>query len=129
MTTPTNLRFADSHEWVQDNGDGTVTMGISDHAQQALGDVVYVELPEVGADIDAGSEFALVESVKAASDVYTPVSGTVVEVNEELVDAPETINEHCYTDGWMVKIKFSDETEIAALKDAEAYDAMTEQDD
>lgn len=116
-----NLLYSESHEWVLRAEDGTVTVGLSDHAQSALGDVVYVELPEVGADVSKEEEVALVESVKAASDVYTPVSGEVIAVNEALVDAPETINESCYESGWLFKIKLADEGELELLLKAEAY--------
>jgi glycine cleavage system H protein len=121
---PSNLRFAKSHEWVLDNGDGTVTVGISDHAQELLGDVVFVELPEVGRELSAGDDFSLVESVKAASDVYCPVSGEVIEVNEVLDDAPETLNEDPYTQGWIAKLRISNEAEIAELLDASGYEAV-----
>jgi len=115
------LKFTESHEWVRDNGDGTVTIGISEHAQEMLGDVVFVELPETDTEIDAGDSFSLVESVKAASDIYAPVSGVVVEVNEELQDSPELINEEPYEGGWIVKVKMSDPAELDDLKDAEEY--------
>ncbi|WP_177335151.1 glycine cleavage system protein GcvH, partial [Klebsiella variicola] len=94
------LKFTESHEWVRDNGDGTVTIGISEHAQEMLGDVVFVELPEIDAEIDAGDSFSLVESVKAASDIYAPVTGVVIEVNEDLQNSPELINEEPYDGGW-----------------------------
>lgn len=122
------LKFAESHEWVRDNGDGTVTIGISEHAQELLGDVVFVELPEVDAEIDAGDSFSLVESVKAASDIYAPVTGVVVEVNEELGDSPELINEEPYEGGWIVKVKMSDPAELDDLKDAEEYLSSIEED-
>ena len=115
------LKFTDSHEWVRDNGDGTVTIGISEHAQQMLGDVVFVDLPEVESSLEAGDSFSLVESVKAASDIYAPVSGEIVEVNEELEDSPELINEEPYDGGWIAKVKLSDPTELENLKDAEEY--------
>lgn len=121
---PTNRRYAKSHEWVLDNGDGTVTVGISDHAQELLGDVVFVELPEVGRTLNAGDDFSLVESVKAASDVYCPVSGEIIAVNEALEDAPETLNEDSYTEGWIAKLKISDPSEISALMDAASYEAV-----
>ncbi|WP_415905659.1 glycine cleavage system protein GcvH [Neptuniibacter sp. QD48_55] len=123
MSIPSNYLFTPSHEWVLDNGDGTISLGVSDHAQELLGDVVFVELPEIGHAVEAGEEFSLVESVKAASDIYSPVGGEVVEVNEALEDAPETINEAPYTDGWIVKIKLSDSSELAKLLNAEAYEA------
>ncbi|UUM33024.1 glycine cleavage system protein GcvH [Vibrio japonicus] len=115
------LKFADSHEWVRDNGDGTATIGISEHAQEMLGDVVFVDLPEVEAEIEAGDSFSLVESVKAASDIYAPISGEIVEINEELEDSPELINEEPYEGGWIVKVKMSDPSELDNLKDAEEY--------
>ncbi len=123
MSIPSNYLFAPSHEWVLDNGDGTVTVGISDHAQELLGDVVFVELPEEGREVEAGEEFSLVESVKAASDIYAPISGEVVAVNEELEDAPETVNESPFGDGWIVKIKVADAAELEKLLNAEAYEA------
>lgn len=123
---PDNLRYTESHEWVLDNGDGTVTIGITDHAQEALGDVVFVELPEVGRELDSGEEFGVIESVKAASDLYAPLSGEVVEVNESLEDAPETVNESPYKDGWIAKLKLSDDTALADLLDADAYAKIAE---
>ncbi|EGQ8134722.1 glycine cleavage system protein GcvH [Vibrio parahaemolyticus] len=115
------LKFTDSHEWVRDNGDGTVTIGISEHAQEMLGDVVFVDLPDVEDEVEAGESFSLVESVKAASDIYSPVTGEVVEINEELEDSPELINEEPYEGGWIVKVKLSDPSELDVLKDAEEY--------
>ena len=115
------LKFADSHEWVRDNGDGTVTIGISEHAQEMLGDVVFVDLPEVEDEIEAGDSFSLVESVKAASDIYEPITGEIVEINEELEDSPELINEEPFEGGWIVKVKMSDASELDNLKDAEEY--------
>lgn len=123
MSIPSNYRFASSHEWVLDNGDGTVTMGISDHAQELLGDVVFVELPEVGREVTAGEEFSLVESVKAASDIYAPVGGEVIAINEALEDEPETVNNEPFDGGWIVKIKLADAAELDALLDADAYAA------
>ncbi|EDP60734.1 glycine cleavage system protein GcvH [Vibrio sp. AND4] len=115
------LKFTDSHEWVRDNGDGTVTIGISEHAQEMLGDVVFVDLPEENDEVEAGESFSLVESVKAASDIYSPVTGAVVEINEELEDSPELINEEPYEGGWIVKVKLSDPSELNDLKDADEY--------
>ncbi len=115
------LKFAESHEWVKNNGDGTVTIGISEHAQQMLGDVVFVDLPEVGDSIEAGESFSLVESVKAASDIYAPVTGEIVEINEELEDSPELINEESYEGGWIVIVKLDDASELNNLKDSEEY--------
>ena len=125
-TIPDNLKYADSHEWVLDNGDGTVTVGITDHAQDLLGDVVYVELPEVGAEVTATEQFSLVESVKAASDIYAPVNGEVIEVNEALNDAPELINEAPYDGAWIAKIKLSDSADLDKLLDAAGYSATIE---
>ncbi|EKA4520820.1 glycine cleavage system protein GcvH [Vibrio cholerae] len=122
------LKFTESHEWVRDNGDGTVTIGISEHAQEMLGDVVFVELPEIDAEIDAGDSFSLVESVKAASDIYAPVTGVVIEVNDDLQNSPELINEEPYDGGWIVKVKMSDPDELKDLKDAEEYLASIEED-
>jgi glycine cleavage system H protein len=116
-----NYRFAASHEWVKDNEDGTVTMGISHHAQELLGDVVFVELPEEGDVITAGESFSLVESVKAASDVYAPVSGEIVAINETLEDSPELINEASFTEGWIAKIRLSNPEQLTNLLDSEAY--------
>lgn len=121
---PANLRYADSHEWIQDNGDGTVTIGITDHAQQSLGDVVFVELPEVSASLAKGDEFGVVESVKAASDLYAPVSGEVVAVNESLEDSPEAINESPYEDAWIMKVRLEESSELDDLLDADAYQAI-----
>ncbi|AGV20010.1 MULTISPECIES: glycine cleavage system protein GcvH [Vibrio] len=115
------LKFADSHEWVRDNGDGTVTIGISEHAQEMLGDVVFVDLPDVEDEVEAGESFSLVESVKAASDIYAPITGEIVEINEELEDSPELINEEPYEGGWIVKVKMSDVSELDNLKDADEY--------
>ena len=120
-TVPAELKYSESHEWVQDNGDGTVTIGITDHAQEALGDLVFVELPEVGREVAVEEACAVVESVKAASDIYSPLSGEIVETNEALVDAPETINQEPYTDGWIFKLRLADAGELAKLLDADAY--------
>lgn len=125
---PGNLKYTASHEWVLDNGDGTVTIGITEHAQEQLGDVVFVELPEIGREVEKGEEFSLVESVKAASDIYAPVSGEVAEVNEALEDAPETINEEAFEGGWIVKLKLADNAELGDLMDAAAYEAKVEED-
>jgi len=115
------LKFTESHEWVLDNGDGTITMGISNQAQKLLGDVVFVDLPDIGDETEAGDAFSLVESVKAASDLYAPVTGEVVEINEDLEDSPELVNESPYSAGWIVKIKLSDETELNNLLSSEDY--------
>ncbi len=124
-----SLKFTDSHEWVRDNGDGTVTIGISEHAQEMLGDVVFVDLPEVEDSIDAGDSFSLVESVKAASDIYAPVTGEIVEVNEDLEDSPELINEEPYDGGWIARVKLADPSELDDLKDAEEYLSSIEDED
>ncbi|WP_104203657.1 glycine cleavage system protein GcvH [Billgrantia saliphila] len=123
---PANLRYNDSHEWVLDNGDGTVTIGITDHAQEALGDVVFVELPEVGRTLAKGEEFGVIESVKAASDLYAPLAGEIVEVNEALEDAPETVNEAPYEGGWIMKVRVDDAAAVEALLDADAYQAIVD---
>ena len=119
--TPSELKYASSHEWALLEEDGTVTVGISDHAQEALGDVVFVELPDVGDILAAADEAGVVESVKAASDVYAPLAGEVIAVNALLEDAPETVNSDPYTDGWFYKLKPSDTTELEALLSAEEY--------
>lgn len=118
---PSELKYASSHEWVRDEGDGTFTVGISEHAQELLGDMVFVELPEVGEEVDAGEDCAVAESVKAASDIYAPISGEIVAINEDLEDAPETVNNDPYGDGWLFRIKASDESELENLLDAEGY--------
>ena len=125
MEIPEELKFTEDHEWVLVEDD-VVTVGISDFAQESLGDIVFVELPNVGAKVEAGKAFGVVESVKAVSDVYAPVSGQVVEINEELPDAPEVINTSPYEDGWMIKIKLEDPSELDALMDANAYQEFLE---
>jgi glycine cleavage system H protein len=126
---PGELKYAKSHEWARLEEDGTVTVGISDHAQDALGDVVFVELPEEGAELAAGDEAGVVESVKAASDIYAPVSGTVIAVNGGLEETPETVNSDPYNDGWFFKLKPTDSGELAKLLDAEAYQQHCSEDD
>jgi glycine cleavage system H protein len=126
---PGDLKFAKSHEWVRVEQDGTVTVGISDHAQGALGDLVYVELPEVGSSVQAGNGTAVVESVKAASDIYAPVSGEIIEVNDTLSDKPETINEDPYEAGWIFKLKVDDKSELDSLKSADEYAELIENGD
>tara|TARA_B100000965_G_scaffold348414_1_gene321030 strand:+ start:279 stop:665 length:387 start_codon:yes stop_codon:yes gene_type:complete len=123
---PSNLKFLDSHEWARVEDDGTVTVGISDHAQELLGDIVFVELPEVGKEISQSSDIAIVESVKAASDVYSPLTGEVTEINEALNDNPEIINSSPYEDGWFFKIKPQDISEMEKLLDADAYESSSE---
>ena len=126
---PGDLKFLKSHEWARIEDNGTVTVGISDHAQAALGDLVYVELPTMGDHIEAGTGAAVVESVKAASDVYSPVSGTVIAVNEALADAPETINGDAYGEGWLYVLKPSDLAELDALLSPDDYAEMIENDE
>ncbi len=115
------LRYCSTHEWVSSVDKGVVSIGITDHAQDQLGDLVFVELPEVGQVFEAEGECAVVESVKAASDIYSPVSGEVVEVNEALMDSPELVNDDPYGDGWLFKIRITDETELDNLLDADGY--------
>ncbi len=126
---PGDLKFLKSHEWLRVEGDGKVTIGISDHAQELLGDLVYVELPSVGDRVEAGNACAVVESVKAASDVYSPVSGTVVEVNDSLSDKPETINEDAFGDGWLMVVEIDDADPINDMLDPDAYAELLEDDD
>jgi glycine cleavage system H protein len=118
---PTELRYARSHEWARLEEDGTITVGITDHAQEQLGDVVFVELPEIGQTVAGGEEAGVVESVKAASDIYSPVSGSVVAVNEVLEEAPEKVNQDPYGDGWFFKLQPEDEADLEELLDAEGY--------
>ncbi|PLO99976.1 glycine cleavage system protein H, partial [Klebsiella pneumoniae] len=114
---PAELKYSKEHEWLRKEADGTYTVGITEHAQELLGDMVFVDLPEVGATVEAGADCAVAESVKAASDIYAPISGEIVAVNEELNDSPELVNSDPYTDGWIFKIKASDEAQVAALLD------------
>lgn len=123
------LGYAATHEWAKQDEEGLIVVGISDHAQDALGDIVYVELPEVGQQIVAGEEAGVVESVKAASDIYAPVSGAVEEINEGLEDSPETVNQDPYGDGWFFKLKVTDERELDDLLDADAYQELCESED
>lgn len=122
--TPEELHYASSHEWARLEEDGTVTVGITDHAQDALGDIVYVELPDEEQQVEAGAEAGVVESVKAASDIYAPVTGVVIAANEVLEDAPERVNEDPYGDGWFFRIQPDDPGELEDLLDAAAYDDM-----
>ncbi|KGM51466.1 glycine cleavage system protein H [Lysobacter concretionis Ko07 = DSM 16239] len=126
---PGDLKFLKSHEWARVEDDGKVTVGISDHAQGLLGDLVYVELPNVGDRIEAGTACAVVESVKAASDIYAPVTGTVVAVNEALNDKPETINEDAYGDGWIFTLEIEERDQLNDMLDPDAYAEMLEDDD
>lgn len=126
---PSELRYVDTHEWARLEDDGTVTVGITDHAQEALGDIVYVELPEVDTDGIAGEEAGVVESVKAASDVYFPISGTVIAVNSALTESPEIINTDPYGEGWFYKLKPRDPADLDDLLDAEGYAEVAENDE
>ncbi|HUO44041.1 MAG TPA: glycine cleavage system protein GcvH [Burkholderiales bacterium] len=125
MTLPTDLRYTKSHEWVKQENDGSVTVGITDHAQQMLGDLVFVEPPAVGRQVRQGEECAVVESVKAAADVYAPLSGEVIATNAELNDAPEKINADAYS-AWIFKLKPAEPAELAGLLDAAAYQAIAD---
>lgn len=127
MDFPGELKYTKEHEWIKDEGGGTVVVGITDYAQDSLGDVVYVELPQEGAQLTRNEPFGVVESVKAVSDLYSPVSGTVAEVNDAIVDSPETINEEPYGDAWMVKIELASSDELEGLLSAEEYKAFTEE--
>ena len=124
MSTPTDLRFTESHEWVRVDGN-TVTVGITAYAQSSLGDVVYVDMPDVDDAFSQGDELAEIESVKAVSNIYAPVSGTVTEVNEDIEDGPEVVNEDPYSAGWLFKMTLDDASELDGLLDAAAYDAHT----
>lgn len=128
MEFPEELKYTEEHEWVLVE-DTIITIGITDFAQDSLGDVVFVELPEVGADVVAGKSFGVVESVKAVSDIYAPVSGEVVEINEELPETPELINTSPYEDGWMIKVRINDPADLADLMDADAYQAFVEEEE
>ena len=121
---PAGLRYAKSHEWVKLESDGTATVGITDYAQSALGDITYVQLPKVGATLKAGETFGVVESVKAASDLYAPVAGTVVATNSGLDSAPESLNTAPYDGAWMLKVKLANPADVAALLDADAYQKL-----
>lgn len=118
---PSELKYVATHEWVRNEGDGIVTVGITEHAQELLGDMVFVELPDVDDEINTGDDVSVAESVKAASDIYAPLTGTVVEVNENLEDSPELVNSDAFGDGWLFKMKVEDESELDNLLDAEAY--------
>ncbi len=124
---PSDLKYTKSHEWVSDNENGTITVGITDHAQELLGDLVFVELPEVGKELDAEEACAVVESVKAASDIYAPVAGEVTEVNEALEDQPELINSDPYGEGWLFKMKVADPDSLESLLSADDYAAAAEE--
>ncbi|EPW7976496.1 glycine cleavage system protein GcvH [Cronobacter turicensis] len=123
---PNELKYSKEHEWLRKEADGTYTVGITEHAQELLGDMVFVDLPDVGTTVNAGDDCAVAESVKAASDIYAPVSGEIVAVNDALSDSPELVNSEPYGQGWIFKIKASDETQVAALLDASTYEALLE---
>jgi glycine cleavage system H protein len=125
MNVPEELRYSSDHEWASRDGD-VVRIGVTDYAQDALGDVVFVQVPTVGADVKAGEAFGEVESTKSVSDVYAPVSGTVVEINEALADAPQALNEDPYGEGWICAIRMSDPSELDDLLDAAAYRKLIE---
>ena len=124
---PSDLSYAASHEWLRLEGDGTALVGVTDHAQDALGDVVYVELPEIGAQIDAGAEVAVVESVKAASDIYSPVTGEILLINDALEDQPDLVNSSPYADGWLFSVRLDNPEEVQAMLDADAYQAVIDE--
>ncbi|ADM96878.1 glycine cleavage system protein GcvH [Dickeya dadantii] len=126
---PAELKYTSSHEWVMAEGNGVYSVGITEHAQELLGDMVFIDLPEVGSTVNAGDDCAVAESVKAASDIYAPISGEVVEVNEELEGAPELVNSAPYAEGWLFRIKASDEDELNELLDAAGYQALLEEED
>lgn len=126
---PGDLLFTEEHEWLRREDDGSVTVGITDHAQAALGDLVYVELPEIGAELDSGGDMAVVESVKAASDVYAPIAGIVEAVNEELGDDPEIINGDPYGDGWIVRLRPTEAIDESALLTPDAYQSLLDEED
>ena len=126
---PGDLLYTSEHEWLRREDDGSVTIGITDHAQSALGDLVYVELPEVGQDLEHGGDMAVVESVKAASDVYAPIDGSVVAVNEELADVPEKINADPYGDGWIVRLQPGADVDEGELLTPDAYQSLLDEED
>ena len=123
---PSDLNYAESHEWLRLESDGTAVIGISDHAQDALGDVVYVELPDIGAQIDTGAEVAVVESVKAASDIYSPVTGEILMINEALEDQPDLVNSSPYADGWLFCVRLDNPEELNSMLDADAYQSVVD---
>ncbi|MEZ8096635.1 glycine cleavage system protein GcvH [Photobacterium swingsii] len=124
---PTELLFTTTHEWIRDEGDGVYTIGLTDHAQSLLGDMVFVDLPEIDAATDAGEECAVAESVKAASDIYAPLTGIVIDANEDLEGSPELVNSDPYGDGWLFKVKCDDEGELDELLDAERYQDLIDE--
>lgn len=123
---PNELKYTSTHEWVRAEGDGVFTVGITEHAQDLLGDMVFLDLPEVGDTVSTGDDCAVAESVKAASDVYAPLTGEVIEINEELEDSPELVNSDAFGDGWLFKVKAEDPSEVDGLLDAEGYAGVIE---
>ncbi len=123
MNVPADLKYTQSHEWVKQESDGTITVGITDHAQEALGDIVFLELPDAGRSVKAGEECAVVESVKAASDIYAPVAGEVVAKNDAAIDAPESVNQDAYA-AWLFKLKPANAADLGSLLDAAAYEKV-----
>ncbi|WP_323839950.1 glycine cleavage system protein GcvH [Photorhabdus africana] len=126
---PAELKYVESHEWVRAEGNGEYTVGITEHAQELLGDMVFVDLPEVGDQINLGDDCAVVESVKAASDIYAPLSGEIIAVNDALNDSPELVNSEPYHEGWLFRIKASDESELSSLLNAEGYQALLDEEE
>ncbi|MBC8949683.1 MULTISPECIES: glycine cleavage system protein GcvH [Xenorhabdus] len=126
---PVELKYTESHEWVRSEGNGEYTVGITEHAQNLLGDMVFVDLPEIGTKVNSGDDCAVVESVKAASDIYAPVSGKIIAVNSDLESSPELVNSEPYNEGWLFRIKITDESELANLLDAESYRSLLEEDE
>jgi len=127
MEAPPGLKYSREHEWVAMENE-VATVGITDHAQEQLGEIVYIELPAVGEKVSKDDPFGVIESVKAVSDIYAPVSGTVIEINEDLPESPEMVNEDCYGDGWLIKVKISDATDFDDLMDASEYEEMVARD-
>ncbi|MDC9606265.1 glycine cleavage system protein GcvH [Xenorhabdus griffiniae] len=126
---PVELKYTESHEWVRSEGNGEYTVGITEHAQKLLGDMVFVDLPEIGTEVNSGDDCAVVESVKAASDIYAPVSGKIIAVNPDLENSPELVNSEPYNEGWLFRVKIADESELANLLDAESYRSLLEEDE
>ncbi|PHM26987.1 glycine cleavage system protein GcvH [Xenorhabdus budapestensis] len=126
---PTELKYTESHEWIRSEGNGEYTVGITEHAQQLLGDMVFVDLPDIGAVVNSGDDCAVVESVKAASDIYAPLSGEVIAVNPALEGSPELVNSEPYNEGWLFRIKVTDESELTNLLDAESYRSLLEEEE
>ncbi|MBE8596426.1 glycine cleavage system protein GcvH [Xenorhabdus sp. BG5] len=126
---PAELKYTESHEWVRSEGNGEYTVGITEHAQKLLGDMVFVDLPEIGTEVNSGDDCAVVESVKAASDIYAPVGGKIIAVNPDLENSPELVNSEPYNEGWLFRVKIADESELANLLDAESYRSLLEEDE